>query len=132
MDEQVEYFHIKAWLTMDELGMSTDAIPSPTPKQQFNGIQEKEESSPSSKRHINPMQAVVVDIIDDDDDSPMKRQKLEEDNNTSHQPQPQLTEASLLEWLQNFQNGVSNFFFLFYLSKTKAYIYQCRSRWWTY
>ncbi|CAH1417998.1 unnamed protein product [Lactuca virosa] len=108
LPEEVEYFHIKAWLTMDELGMSTEAIPSPTPtptptpKQQFNGTQEQEESSPSSKRHINPQKPPQVVVVDDD--SPMKRQKLEEDNTP---PQPQLTEASLLEWLQNFQNGVT-------------------------
>ncbi|KAI3787971.1 hypothetical protein L2E82_00509 [Cichorium intybus] len=83
LPEEVEYAHIKAWLTMQELGMS---IPIPSPQQ----------PSQESIKNPNPVpekpQVVVLD------DSPMKRQKVEV---------PQLTEASLLDWIQKFQNGVT-------------------------
>ncbi|KAI3829909.1 hypothetical protein L1987_04040 [Smallanthus sonchifolius] len=88
LPEEVDYTQIKAWLTMQDLGMSSEAIPD-------NKTQELPEMPVFEKDEI-----VTID------DSPRKRQKIdvpEEDNHLL----VEVNEASILAWLQNFENGVS-------------------------
>lgn len=75
---------------MQELGMSSEAISS------------------GNQHSGNATETVLID-----DDSPRKRQKVdepEEDNS----PLMVVTEASLVEWLQNFENGVSIILFFIF------------------
>ncbi|MFS7903155.1 putative DNA helicase [Helianthus anomalus] len=88
LPEEVEYFHIKAFLTMQDLGLSSEAI---------NGNKTQELSDMS----INEKSEVVII-----DESPRKRMKIdvpEEEN----RPLMEVNEASILAWLQNFENGVT-------------------------
>ncbi|XP_076957204.1 uncharacterized protein LOC143632618 [Bidens hawaiensis] len=87
LPEEVEYFHIKACLTMLDLGMSSEAISG-------NKAQESNETPGFVKNEV-----VIID------DSPRKRAKIdaEEDKRVL----VKINEASFLAWLQNFENGVT-------------------------
>ncbi|KAK1428580.1 hypothetical protein QVD17_17418 [Tagetes erecta] len=90
LPEEVEYSHIKAWLTMEELGMSFEAISG-------NKTQESSETPVSEKSEV-----VILD------ESPRKRLKVDvpEEDNQKHLL-VEVNEASILAWLQNSENGVS-------------------------
>ncbi|KAI7746885.1 hypothetical protein M8C21_032177, partial [Ambrosia artemisiifolia] len=85
---QVEYLHIKAWLTMQDIGMSSEAL--------FD-----DKTQESSDVSVNEKSEVVTI-----DDSPRNRPKIdvpEEENRLLME----VKETSILSWLQNFENGVT-------------------------
>ncbi|KAL8215133.1 hypothetical protein R6Q57_004582 [Mikania cordata] len=88
LPEEVDYTHIKAWLTMQDLGMSSEAISDDKTQESFE---------------MPVFEKTEVVIIDD---SPRKRSKIdvtEKDNRFL----VELNEASMLAWLQDFENGVT-------------------------
>ncbi|KAK9057500.1 hypothetical protein SSX86_022336 [Deinandra increscens subsp. villosa] len=91
LPEEVDYSHIKAWLTMLDLEMSLEAIPD-------NKTQELSEMPVFEKNE--------VEIIDDSPRKRLKVDKLEEKEEDNHLV-VELNEASFLAWLQNFENGVT-------------------------
>lgn len=99
---QVDYTHIKAWLTIQELEMSTEAILSANQHNEDDSNGTEELSDRPNSINQEPCEKTEVVLIDD---SQRKRQKVdipEQDNRPL-----EVTEASLLDWLQNFENGVS-------------------------
>lgn len=101
LPEEVDYTHIKAWLTMQDLGMSTDVIPSGKQhaEQHLNGTEKSERATVAHLSEEEPYKTEAALF----DESPWKRQKVELSSGCS----PEITEASLLDWIQKFENGVT-------------------------
>ncbi|GKA52613.1 hypothetical protein Tco_0745928, partial [Tanacetum coccineum] len=99
----VDYSHIKAWLTMQDLGMSAEAISSNNQnicdgEEYSNGSQDL---SGKPSEFEKPVLEETEDIVLAD--SPRKRQKVEVPEQDDHPLV--ITEASFLDWLQKFENG---------------------------
>ncbi|KVI03754.1 hypothetical protein Ccrd_017930, partial [Cynara cardunculus var. scolymus] len=112
LPEEVDYTHIKAWLTMQDLGMSTEVIPSSNQhsKQHSNGTEESERAAVAylSEEERNRTERPVPEKTEASlfGDSPRKRQKVEVSEQGAGSSL-EITEASLLDWIQNFENGVT-------------------------
>ncbi|PWA58547.1 DNA helicase, ATP-dependent, RecQ type [Artemisia annua] len=108
LPEEVDYSHIKAWLTMQDLGMSPEAISSNNQnscdgEEYSKGTQELSEKPDLTCELEKPvLEKTEVIVLDD---SPRKRQKVEVPEQHDHPLA--ITEASFLDWLQKFENGVA-------------------------
>nr|XP_043610948.1 ATP-dependent DNA helicase RecQ-like [Erigeron canadensis] len=103
LPEEVDYTHIKAWLTMHELGMSAEAISSSTKHSEPNSNGTEELSDRPNVTNQEPCGKTEVILLSED--SPRKRQKVETPLHVDHPLE--VTEVSLSDWLQNFENGVA-------------------------
>nr|GEU50162.1 DNA helicase, ATP-dependent, RecQ type [Tanacetum cinerariifolium] len=105
LPEEVDYSHIKAWLTMQDLGMSAEAISS----NNQNSCDGEEYSNGSHDLSEKPSEFEKPVLVETEvivlDDSPRKRQKVEVPEQDDHPLV--ITEASFLDWLQKFEIGVS-------------------------
>ncbi|XP_071718043.1 uncharacterized protein [Rutidosis leptorrhynchoides] len=102
LPEEVDYTHIKAWLTMQELGMSTEAFSSANPDTEPDSNETQELSDKPNAINVGPREKTEVVLIDD---SPRKRQKVDIPEQDNHPLE--ITEASLSDLLQTSENGAT-------------------------